>query len=98
MLSVSSCRAIRAAPAPSAARMAISLPRATALDSRTLATFAHAMSSTIAAAARSTINAVRVSSDTTDSANETTLTPKSLFDSGKSFARPPAMAVISACA
>ena len=65
-LSVSSCRVIRAAPAPSAARMAISLRRAAARDSRTFATFAHAISSTIVAAASSTTSAVRISAGTSD--------------------------------
>jgi hypothetical protein len=50
MLSVTSCRTIRARPAPSATRMAISRRRTDARASSIAATFAHAIASTSTAA------------------------------------------------
>jgi hypothetical protein len=60
-LSVSSCRRMRLRLAPSAARSPISLRRDAARESSRLATFAHAISSTIPTAAWSTSSGRRTS-------------------------------------
>ena len=61
MLSVSSCRTSRPRPAPSATRTANSLRREIVRESSAPARFAHVMSSTSPALARSTSSGVRVS-------------------------------------
>ena len=60
MLSISSCRTIRARPAPIAVRIEISLARPAARASSMFATSAHAISSTNPTAPNSTANSGRI--------------------------------------
>ncbi len=96
-LSVISCRRIRPRPAPSAARMAISLVRATDFASSMFARFAQAMSSTTATAA-SMIQSVRRKLLTISSRMRVTATFFPLLLSGYFCSRRAPIALICACA
>ncbi len=81
-LSVSSCRTIRAALAPSAARTAISRARATLRASERLVTLAAAIRKTQNTAPPSIHNASRVSGPTRLRLNGTTLMSRFLSTAG----------------
>ena len=92
-----SCRAIRARPAPSAARTAISCSRSVARASSRFATLAHAISSTNPTAPKITSSACRTP-PTTCSCSGTMFTPQSACRSGCSSRSRAASASILACA